>query len=150
MGFMTKNNLREHLDWLLRREPFTPILQDTAPGRKAFQIVTVANGVSTTQPRGILTSNSTDQESSRRHVKVGSREDEFLSPLSPARAAPQLELENMARLQSTGKPNGSRQLMSRAPHGSFQPSASPTPYTPRVSFKDEYSAVYKRDVEGKR
>ena len=146
---MTKNNLREHLDWLLRREPFTPFLQDTAPGTKISQTVTVASDVSTTQPRGPLTSSSKHEESSQRHVKVDSQEDEFLSPLSPARPVPRLELKDMARLQSTGKPSDSRRLLSRPPPGSSQPSASLTPHNPGISYKDEYSAVCVRNIGGK-
>ena len=147
---MTKNNLSEHLDWLLRRELFTPFLQDTASGRNVSQTFTVASDVSAAQSHGPLISSSKHEESNRRHAKADSQEDEFLSPLSLARPIPQLELKDMARLQSTGKPSDSRRLMSRAPINSFQPSASLTPRTPGISHEDEYSAVCVQNVEGEK
>ena len=145
---MTKNNLREHLDWLLRREPFTPFLQDTALERKISQPLTVARDDSATQPRGLLISSSKREESSRKHVKVDFQGDESLNPLSPARPVPQLELKDMARLQLTGKSSSPRRLISRVALGSSQPSASLTPHTSGISYKDEPSAVYMRKVEG--
>ena len=147
---MTRNNLREHLHWLVSSKPFAPPLPGPTPR---------AGKLSPTQTDPLYDSleaellGPTTTLSSPIHVAGGridhaGREFDFARPLLPASSYNTGKGKEMARLQSGPRSNTKRLLS----HTSPDPLQTPTPCSarrPSTSLKDQYTAAYEQGNNSK-
>lgn len=136
---MTKNNLREHLNWLLHSESAPP----APPSRPAAHLQLTESGsildneagiLSSAGPLGLTLRTANDANSVR-----GTRPQ---LPLSIAESN-----DAMARLQLPAKSNTKPRLLSENVPLSLQ-TPQPAHRTSGLSLKDQYKARYDRKTEG--
>ena len=124
---MTRNNLREHLHWLVSSKPFAP----TPPGTPApASYLSPAQIDPPYDPLQVELRGTSTTRSSEIHVAGGEidhagGEFEFARPLLPASLYNIGKSEEMARLQSGPRSNTKRLLS----HASPDPVQTPTSYS---------------------
>lgn len=136
---MTKNNLREHLDWILGSRPCFP-LDNGQLAHPAFS-------------QGSPEAQQTAERSShtpRRDIGVEARNNDtdsrgdfqFLRPAIPSQVKRRADSEDMARLQSGPSSTKKSRLLSQINPVKAQ---CTTPYSPRLpgsTLRDQYTAAF--------
>ena len=146
---MTRNNLQEHLYWLVSSKPFAPPPPGSAPPASYFSATQEAtsNDPLRVAPRGTTTFHPGQSHTARGDLDHVGKEFEFARPLLPASSYNIRNSEEMARLQSAPRSNTKRLLSRNSP----DPLQTPTPYPgrrPSTSLKDQYTARYEHGNDG--
>ena len=146
---MTRNNLREHLSWLITSKPLAPPPPGPAPPTSYFSATQDApcNNTLQEEPRELSTSLPTPSHTAGGDINNVHRDFEFARPLLPASVLNAGGSEEMARLQSAPRSNTKR-LLSHPSPDSLQ---TPTPYSGRrvtASLKDQYTAAFEHGSYG--
>ncbi len=147
---MTRNNLREHLSWLVTSKPFAPPPLGPAPPASYFSTAQDAppNNTLQEEARELPTSLLTPSHTAGGDIDNVRRDFEFARPLLPASVLNAGGSKEMARLQSAPRSNTKRLLS----HTSPDPLQTPTPYSGRrvsASLKDQYTAAFEHGSYGK-
>ena len=147
---MTKNNIRDHLAWLITSSSVRP--------QQSTQALPI------TGPPNLLENPLDRQPSSQRPVNTGDdlagvpaassnahallSEPEFLKPALPASASSHDAKDVMARLQAGPKSSHKPRLLSESIPLSLQTPASSSSRIPGTSLKDRYSAQWQQRATG--
>ena len=135
---MTKNNLKEHLNWLLSSDVFTtPTLGPTPPDTVASPTTSLAGGEPTHDKSSSAIRAPVSRQPTRDNASLQSTGSQSLGKSLIAS-----DIESMARLQA-GSSTRSK-LLSRDIPSQLQ---TPTPYYDRVtstSLRDQYNAPYEK------
>ena len=144
---MTKNNLREHLTWLLDTNAFAPptilpITQNETTSSRSSRGIAVP-----IVPAREITSLDPGSTNLGSNNVVGAEEQpEFLLPAIPSRITTTRYSEAMARLQSGPRSTHKSRLLI---HASPDPLQQPTPESarpPNSSLRDRYNSAFQQGM----
>lgn len=145
---MTKNNLREHLGWLIECGPCQPSQSIRTPpsAELAIALGPYLETQSLPQVSESIVEESTGVPS---HVGDSQVDKIFARPALPASVLNAQSKDEMARLQSGPKSNNKpRMLSERIPLSLQTPVAASAPI-PSTSLKDQYNAQWALRATGK-
>jgi len=141
---MTKHNIRDHLNWLIKcgsSQPSQPVYVNAAQS--------LLDDRPSLQKFGRADDYSTDLRALQRDVGSLHSEPQFARPSLPASILNAHGGNTMARLQSGPKSGHKPRLLSEAVPLSLQtPTSSSTPRAPGTSLKDRYNARWERRAPG--
>lgn len=145
---MTKNNLREHLNWLIGCGSLQPSQPAYAPPTTGLASAFGATLESQTPSQSL---EPVDEERYTTQKDVGGSQaiPTFARPLLPASILNAQSKDAMARLQSGSRSNNKPRMLSDTVPSSSQ---TPTPTlarAPGTSLKDQYSARWDSRATGK-
>ena len=148
---MTKHNLKDHLNWLVKSTPRFPsnppaAIVETRFGAASFLEPTPA--VRSPKPQETQPVLPTEGPVNG-NPRGGAEDTKFLRPSIPASVLNGNvgDALSMARLQSGTKSSNKPQLLCERLPTSVQPPL-PAKQTPSLSLKDKYTAQYSRPLDG--
>ena len=127
---MTRNNLREHLSWVLSARAFSP-LQSTRS----------LTGLLSTQQHEIVATAPIGSIGDGDHAEQAEQAHQFLRPAIPIKIQEGTTLADMAKLQSGSSLSTKPRLLSHSPHSFQSPKSNPV-RLPGSSLHDEYNATF--------
>ena len=146
---MTKHNIKDHLDWLIKAGSFHPSQPLYAPPTAEIDSTLVASSdiFSTQEPTGNTCKNSNDNLGILQDVDRPLSQPEFARPSIPASI---LNARDgvMARLQSGSKSNHKPRLLSENLPLSLQTPATSSTKGFGTSLKDRYNARWEQRAAG--
>lgn len=148
---MTKNNIEDHLAWLincgsLQPQQPVPALQFTG-GSNASP--TFSDGPPSSQRAEGIYGETSGGSVGNSDVSIFPSEPEFIRPVLPASALKTQGKDAMARLQAGSKSSHKPRLLSESIPLSLQTPTAPSTRAPGTSLKDRYSAQWERKAPGK-
>ena len=150
-SFMTKHNIKEHLDWLIKCTSFQPPQPVYAPPSTGLDSALKPFPDSQSPPQRLdnLETATLDAVDSPEKVDGPHPPPEFAKPLLPASKLTSQNNDAMARLQSGTKTSHKPRLLSESLPLSLQTPSTSSSNVPRTSLKDRYNAQWERKAPGK-
>ena len=145
---MTKHNLTEHLDWLLRTKPFTPSNRSLPIDQYSPLQSEIGTSFESDLGAASISTRTPIEPGEGNVANTNSEEVDFVRPQLPTHSRDRGGLEDMARLQSGPRSTNKLRLLART---SPDPLQVPTPNSSQISrpsLAERYSADCGARVEG--
>lgn len=148
---MTRHNIKDHLDWLIKAgssQPPQPAYAPPSSGLTSALDPSLAYPSSQQQFESI-SGDLADTWGVTKDVGIFHSRPEFARPLLPASILNAQGSDTMARLQSGTKSSNKPRLLSETIPLSLQTPTASSGRAPGTSLKDRYSAQWERRAPGK-